>query len=135
MHPPETWRRRKTDPLGKVGIRESAVRLEYPYYPAVNRLTLTPGHLAGEQRKILRTAALTYRRAKRAGKGQSEAVDAPIAEYRRLSPWTTCGISVSGEVNRMIAAAININPRWDCVTGTGRMREVYNTERHLLNVG
>jgi hypothetical protein len=70
-------------------------------------LTLTPGHPAEEQRKILRTAALTYRRAKRAGKGQSEAVDAAIAEYRRLSPWST------GERRSTTHGG----------TGTGRMRE------------
>jgi hypothetical protein len=42
------------------------------------RMTLTPGHLPEEQRKVLRAVALTYRRAKRAGKGQNEAVDAAI---------------------------------------------------------
>jgi hypothetical protein len=40
-----------------------------------------------EQRKILREVALTYRREGRAGKHQNEAVDAAIAEYRRLSPF------------------------------------------------
>jgi hypothetical protein len=50
-------------------------------------MTLTPEHLPEEQRKILREVALTYRRARRAGKRQSEAVDAAIAEYRRLSPF------------------------------------------------
>jgi hypothetical protein len=40
-----------------------------------------PGHLNEEQRKVLRKVALTYRRARRAGKGQSEAVDATIAEF------------------------------------------------------
>jgi hypothetical protein len=48
-------------------------------------MTLKPGHLNEEQGKILREVALTYRRARRAGKDQSEAVDAAIAEYRRLS--------------------------------------------------
>jgi hypothetical protein len=34
-------------------------------------------------------------------------------EYRRLSPYATGdALAVSGEVNRMIAAAINVNPRW-----------------------
>jgi hypothetical protein len=47
-------------------------------------MTLTPGHFPEVQRKILREVALTYRRARRAGKGQNEAVDAAIAEYRRL---------------------------------------------------
>jgi hypothetical protein len=44
---------------------------------------------------------------------QREAVDAAIAEYRRLNPYATGDkLVVSGEVNRMIAAAINANPRW-----------------------
>jgi hypothetical protein len=44
---------------------------------------------------------------------QKEAVDAAIAEYRRLSPLATGDkLAVSGEVNRMIAAAINADPRW-----------------------
>jgi hypothetical protein len=56
---------------------------------------------------------LTYRRARRAGKDRNEAVDAAIAEYRRLSPYATGDtLAVSGEVNRMIAAAINANPQW-----------------------
>jgi len=59
---------------------------------------------------ILREVALTYRRARRAEKSQNEAVDAALLEYRRLSPYAT-GDTVSGEVNRMIAAAINANPR------------------------
>jgi len=46
-------------------------------------------------------------RARRAGKGQDEA----IVEYRRLNP---CAIGdklpLSGEINRMIAAAINAEP-------------------------
>jgi hypothetical protein len=76
-------------------------------------MTLTPGHLPEEQRKILRQVALTYRRARRAGKGQNEAVDAAIPEYRRLSPFATNDtLAVSGDLNRMIAAAINANPRW-----------------------
>jgi hypothetical protein len=51
--------------------------------------------------------------ARRAGKGQNEAVDAAIAEYQQLSPYATRDtLAVSGEVNRMIAAAINVNPRW-----------------------
>jgi hypothetical protein len=52
-------------------------------------MTLTPGHLNEEQRKVLRQVALTYRRARRVGKHQNEAVDAAIAEYRRLSPFAT----------------------------------------------
>jgi hypothetical protein len=73
--------------------------------------TLTPGHFPEEERKILREVALTYRRAQRAGKGQNEAAAAAIAEYRRLNPYATGDkLAVSGEVNRMIAAAINVNP-------------------------
>jgi hypothetical protein len=34
-------------------------------------------------------------------------------EYRRLSPYATGDtLDVLGEVNRMMAAAINANPRW-----------------------
>jgi hypothetical protein len=34
-------------------------------------------------------------------------------EYSRLSPFPTGDrLAVSGEVNRMIAAAINADPRW-----------------------
>jgi hypothetical protein len=44
---------------------------------------------------------------------QSEALAAATAEYRRLSPFATGDkLAVSGEVNRMIAAAINANPQW-----------------------
>jgi hypothetical protein len=39
--------------------------------------------------KILREVALTYRWARRAGKGQNEAVDAAIEEYCQLSPYAT----------------------------------------------
>jgi hypothetical protein len=36
-----------------------------------------------------------------------------IAEYRHLSPSANGDkLAVSGEVNRMIAAAINVDPRW-----------------------
>jgi hypothetical protein len=49
----------------------------------------------------------------RARKRQREAVDAAIAEYRRLNPYASGDkLTVSGEVNRMIAAAINANPEW-----------------------
>jgi len=45
--------------------------------------------------------------------GTLEAVDAAIAEYLRLSPYATGDtLAVSSEFNRMIAAAINANPRW-----------------------
>jgi hypothetical protein len=91
-------------------------------------MTLMPGHLAEEQRKILRAVALAYRRVMRAPEEpnltradaarlaqnrQSEALAAATAEYRRLSPWATEDkLAVSEEVNRMIAAAINVDPRW-----------------------
>jgi len=91
-------------------------------------MTLVPGHLAEEQRKVLREVSLAYRRVIRAPqepavtraeisgrdqKRQSEALAAATAEYRRLSPWARYDqLAVSGEVNRMIAAAINANPQW-----------------------
>jgi hypothetical protein len=91
-------------------------------------MTPTPGHLPEEQRKILRAVALAYRRVMRAPeepaltraeearlarKRQSEALAAATAEYRRLSPGATEDkLAVSSEVNRMIAAAINVDPRW-----------------------
>ena len=44
---------------------------------------------------------------------QSEALAAATAEYRRLSLSARYDqLAVSGEVNRMIAAAINANPQW-----------------------
>jgi hypothetical protein len=65
--------------------------------------SLKPEHLPKDQRKILR---------ERAGKRQDEAVNAVIAEYRRLSPFATGDkLAVSGEVNRIIDAAINANPQ------------------------
>jgi hypothetical protein len=91
-------------------------------------MTLTPAHLPEEQRKILRAVALAYRRVMRAPaepaltraeearlaqKRQSAAVAAATAEYRRLSRSATGdNLAVSGEVNRMIAAAINADPQW-----------------------
>jgi len=46
-------------------------------------------------------------------KRQSEALAAATAEYRRLNPSARCDrLAVPGEVNRMIAAAINANPHW-----------------------
>lgn len=45
----------------------------------------TPGY-ALHYRSSSREVALTYRRARRTGKGQNEAVDAAIIEYRRLKP-------------------------------------------------
>ena len=56
--------------------------------------------------------ALTQGR-RRAQQRQSEALAATTAEYRRLSPFATGDkLAVSGEVNRMIAAAIDANPQW-----------------------
>jgi hypothetical protein len=76
----------------------------------------------------LRAVALAYRRVMRAleepaatraeearlaQKRQTEALAAATAEYRRLSPWATGDkLAISGEVNRMIAAAINVDPKW-----------------------
>jgi hypothetical protein len=91
-------------------------------------MTLTPGHLLEEHRKILRAVALAYRRVMRAPaepaatraeisrrdqKRQSEALAAATAEYRRLNSSATWDrLAVSGEVNRVIAAAINVDPQW-----------------------
>jgi hypothetical protein len=92
-------------------------------------MPLKPEHLPEEQRKILRAVALAYRRVMRAPEEpaltradaarlaqnrQSEALAAATAEYRRLSPpWATGDrLAVSGQVNRMTAAAINVNPQW-----------------------
>jgi len=89
-------------------------------------MTLTPGHLTNEQRKILRAVALAYRRVMRAPvepastrgeisrrdqRRQTEALAAVTSEYRRLNP--SAPLEVSGEVNR-IAAAINVIPRRFC---------------------
>jgi hypothetical protein len=91
-------------------------------------MTLKPEHLAEEQRTILREVALAYRRVMRAPldpaatlaaeaqlaqKRHSDALAAATAEYRRLNPYATGDkLAVSGEVNRIIAAAINANPQW-----------------------
>ena len=46
-------------------------------------------------------------------KRQSEALAAATAEYRRLSPGARYDrLAGSGEVNRIIAAAINVDPKW-----------------------
>jgi hypothetical protein len=51
--------------------------------------------------------------AKRDQKRQSRALAAATAEYRRLSPSARYDpLAVSDEVNRMIAAAINVDPKW-----------------------
>jgi hypothetical protein len=58
-------------------------------------------------------AASPAEEARLAEKRQREAVDAAIAEYRRLNPYASGDkLAISGEVNRMIAAAINVDPRW-----------------------
>ena len=91
-------------------------------------MTLLPGHFVEEQQNVLREVALAYRRVMRAPqepavtraeisrrdqKRQSEALAAATAEYRRLNPSARYDrLAVSGEVNRMIAAAINANPQW-----------------------
>lgn len=91
-------------------------------------MTLKPAHLPEEQRKVLCAVALAYRQVMRAPdepalirsdaarlaqKRQTEALAAATAEYRRLSPYATGDkLAVSGGVNRMIAAAINTDPRW-----------------------
>jgi len=42
-----------------------------------------------------------------------EALAAATAEYRRLNPSAPDDpLELSGEVNRLIAAAINANPKW-----------------------
>ena len=92
-------------------------------------MTLMPGHLPEEQRKILRPVALAYRRvmrapkepaatraeiSRRAQKRHEDALAAATAEYRRLSPFATGDkLAVSGEVNRMIAAPwLSTPPYW-----------------------
>jgi hypothetical protein len=46
-------------------------------------------------------------------KRQSQTLPATTAEYRRLSPAARYDrLTVSGEVNRMIADAINVDPQW-----------------------
>src|SRR2546423_14029126 len=89
-------------------------------------MTLTPGHLPKEHRKIMRAVALAYRRVMRAPaeaavtraeisrldqRRQSEALAAATAEYRRLSPAARYDrLAGSGEGNRIIAAAIHPDP-------------------------
>jgi hypothetical protein len=90
-------------------------------------MTLTTGHLPEEQRKVLRAVALVYRRvirepkepatpraeiSRRDQKRQDEALAAATAKYRRLSPHATGDdLALLGEVNQIIAAAINADPR------------------------
>jgi hypothetical protein len=91
-------------------------------------MKVTPAHFPEEHRNILRAVALAYRRVKRAPlepamtrgevsrrdqRRESDALAAATADYRRLDPSAPDDpLAVSGEVNRMIAAAININPKW-----------------------
>jgi hypothetical protein len=68
-------------------------------------------------RRVMRApeepAATRAEEARLAQKRQSEALAAATAEYRRLSPFATPDkLAVSGEVNRMIAAAISADPQW-----------------------
>ena len=75
-------------------------------------MTFTPAHLTNEERSVLRPVALAYRRAYRAGASHLECCDAALAEYRRLCPDAPADDrAASGEVNRMIAAAINANAK------------------------
>ena len=77
-------------------------------------MSITPGHLPEEQRVMRAPQEPAVTRAeisRRDQKRQSEALAAATAEYRRLSPYAA-GDKLSGEVNRMIAAAINANPQW-----------------------
>jgi hypothetical protein len=91
-------------------------------------MTLKPAHFPEEDRNILRAVALAYRRVKRAPlepamtrgetsrrdqQRESDALAAATAEYRRLDPSAPDDpLAVSGEVNQMIAAVINADPRW-----------------------
>jgi hypothetical protein len=70
------------------------------------------GALPEERRKILRAVALAYRRVMRAPAepAATRAEEARLAQKRQSPTWDK--LAVSGEVNRMIAAAINADPRW-----------------------
>ena len=64
-------------------------------------------------RAPLETTVTRAEEARLAQKRQSEALAAATAVYRRLSPSARYNrLALSGEVNPMIAAAINANPRW-----------------------
>jgi len=61
---------------------------------------------------VLRPVALAYRRAYRAGASQGECHDAALEEYRRLCHDAPADQrAASGQVNRMVAAAINANAK------------------------
>jgi hypothetical protein len=67
---------------------------------------------AGTAENFAREVALTYRRARPAGKVRMKP-SCRDCDYRRLAPYATGDtLAVSGEVNRMIAAAINADPKW-----------------------
>src|SRR5260370_117329 len=79
--------------------------------------TLTPAHFSIEQRKVLRAAAIAYRRAYRAGASQGECHDAALREYRRVcSDAPADQLAASQDLNRMVAAAINADPQWFCLS-------------------
>ena len=66
-----------------------------------------------EMRAPARAAVTRAEISRRDQKRQSEALAAAGAEYRRLSPAARDDrLAVSGEVNRIIAAAINVDPQW-----------------------
>ena len=89
-------------------------------------MNLKPAHLTEEQRKILRAVALAYRRVMRAPgeaakiradaarlaqERQTAALAAATSEYCQLTPSPSEDPrKISGEVNRMTAAAINADP-------------------------
>ena len=77
-------------------------------------MTLTPAHFPDEQRSVLRAVALAYRRACRAGaSSEGECHDAALWEYRRIcSDAPADQLAASGQVHRMVAAAINADTRW-----------------------
>jgi hypothetical protein len=60
-----------------------------------------------------RRARLDTRRRRAVGANRTEALAAATAEYRPLNLSARYDeLAVCGEVNRMIAAAINVNPEW-----------------------
>jgi hypothetical protein len=91
-------------------------------------MTLLPGHFAEGRAECsargrpglsagdavpAEPAATRAEAARLAQKRQTEALAAATAVHRRLTPYATPDrLAVSGEVNRMIAAAINADPRW-----------------------
>ena len=89
------------------------IRAAYSTAGIAAAMTLTPANFPTERRSVLRTVALAYRRAYRAGGSQGECHDAALREYRRVCPDAPADqLAASREVNRMIAAAINANAKW-----------------------